>query len=150
MLYFNSNKPHSFVVFFCRIRVVLENRRSFQGGVRTPCTLPLDPPLLLQTKITKSSLQVSKQVNAPPVDFVFVFFFGKFVNSINFAQEMRILPQFPQTSPLTSSTLLQRSVTVVGVQFFCYWFVTLFVNLLCETCKFSSTFSVNQGSGILH
>ena len=30
---------------------------------------------------------------------------------------MRILPQFPQTSPLTSSTLLQRSVTVVGVQF---------------------------------
>ena len=24
---------------------MLENRRSFQGGVRTPCTLPLDPPL---------------------------------------------------------------------------------------------------------
>ena len=77
MLYFNSNKPHSFVFcFFCRIRVVLENRRSFQGGVRTPCTLPLDPPLLLQTKITKSSLQVSKQVNAPPVHFV-CFFFSK-------------------------------------------------------------------------
>ena len=28
-----------------RIPVVLENRRSPQGGVRTPCTLPLDPPL---------------------------------------------------------------------------------------------------------
>ena len=43
--YFNTNKPHSF--FFCRIPVVLENRRSSQGGgeVRTPCTLPLDPPL---------------------------------------------------------------------------------------------------------
>ena len=42
----SSNKPHS---FFCRIPVVLENRRSFQGGgVRTPCTLPLDPPPLLQ------------------------------------------------------------------------------------------------------
>ena len=40
--YFNTNKPHS---FFCRIPVVLENRRSSQGGVRTPCTLPLDPPL---------------------------------------------------------------------------------------------------------
>ena len=45
LLYFNTNKPHS---FFCRIPVVLENRRSsffLGGGVRTPCTLPLDPPL---------------------------------------------------------------------------------------------------------
>ena len=33
-------------VFFGRIPVVLENRRSSQAGVRTPCTLPLDPPLL--------------------------------------------------------------------------------------------------------
>ena len=40
----NTNKPHSF--FFCRIPVVLENGRSSRGGrVRTPCTLPLDPPL---------------------------------------------------------------------------------------------------------
>ena len=33
--------------FFCRIPVVLENRRSSQGvgGGHTPCTLPLDPPL---------------------------------------------------------------------------------------------------------
>ena len=40
LLYFNTNKPHS---FFCRILVVLENRRSCQGwggGVRTP----LHPP----------------------------------------------------------------------------------------------------------
>ena len=30
-----------------RLPVVLENRRSSKGGgVRTPCTLPLDPPLL--------------------------------------------------------------------------------------------------------
>ena len=46
LLYFNTNKPHS---FFCRIPVALENRRSSQGGggggVRTPCTLPQDPPL---------------------------------------------------------------------------------------------------------
>ena len=44
LLYFNTNKPHSFF-FFGRIPVVLENRRSSQGeeGVRTPCTLPLDP-----------------------------------------------------------------------------------------------------------
>ena len=39
--YINTNKPQ----FFCRIPVVLEIRRSSQGGVRTPCTLPLDPPL---------------------------------------------------------------------------------------------------------
>ena len=30
LLYFNTNKAHSF--FFCRIPVVLENRRSSQGG----------------------------------------------------------------------------------------------------------------------
>ena len=44
LLYFNTNKPHS----FCRIPVVLENRRSSRGGVHTPCTLPLDPPLRCQ------------------------------------------------------------------------------------------------------
>ena len=44
LLYFNTNKPHSF--FSCRIPVVLENRRSSRGGgVRSYCTLPLDPPL---------------------------------------------------------------------------------------------------------
>ena len=36
LLYFNTNKPHS---FFCRIPVVLENRRSSQGGAH-----PLHPP----------------------------------------------------------------------------------------------------------
>ena len=45
LLYFNTNKPHSF--FFCRIPVVLENHRSSRGGgVCTPCTLPLDLPQL--------------------------------------------------------------------------------------------------------
>ena len=37
---------HIVFFFFCRIPVVLENRRSSQGGeVRSPCTLLLDPPL---------------------------------------------------------------------------------------------------------
>ena len=55
LLYFNTNKPHSFL-FFCRIPVVLENRRSSQrgAGVRTPCTLPLDPPLNSSRKIFRS------------------------------------------------------------------------------------------------
>ena len=57
LLYFNTNKPHSF--FLCKIPVVLENRRSSQewgGGVRTPCTLPLDPPLRFGKVSTLSAL----------------------------------------------------------------------------------------------
>ena len=59
MLYFNTNKPHSF--FFCRIPVVLENRRSSQGGegVPTPCTLPLDPPLKVLALSLSSQTNVS-------------------------------------------------------------------------------------------
>ena len=44
----STSTPINHIVFFCRIPVVLENRRSSQGGgggVRTPCTLLLDPPL---------------------------------------------------------------------------------------------------------
>ena len=40
LLYFNTNKPHSF--FFCRIPVVFENRRSSQGG--RGGAHPLHPP----------------------------------------------------------------------------------------------------------
>ena len=45
-----STPINHIVFFFCRIPVVLENRRSSPGGVRTPCTLPLDPPLLFYRK----------------------------------------------------------------------------------------------------
>ena len=41
LLYFNTNKPHSFF-FCCRIPVVLENRRSSQGRGGAH---PLHPPL---------------------------------------------------------------------------------------------------------
>ena len=40
LLYFNTNKPHSFFFVFCRIPVVLENRGSFHGGGAHP----LHPP----------------------------------------------------------------------------------------------------------
>ena len=45
LLYFNTNKPHS---FFAEYQLYMENRKSSlgEGGVRTPCTLPLDPPLM--------------------------------------------------------------------------------------------------------
>ena len=49
----STSTPINHIVFyfsFCRIPVVLENHRSSQGGgggrgVRSPCTLHLDPPL---------------------------------------------------------------------------------------------------------
>ena len=63
LLYFNTNKPHS---FFYRKPVVLENRRSSQtgggGGAPTPCTLLLDPPLRLlrvSQEVYKLSLQMA-------------------------------------------------------------------------------------------
>ena len=46
-----STPINHIVFFFCRIPVVLENRRSSQWGVRTPCTLPLDPPLTCHTAL---------------------------------------------------------------------------------------------------
>ena len=44
----STSTPINHIVFFCRIPIVLENRRSSQGGGgggRIPCTLPLDPLL---------------------------------------------------------------------------------------------------------
>ena len=64
LLYFNTNKPHSF--FFCRIPVVLENRRSSrEGGGRTPCTFPLDPPL---TTVVLLSMQPQHSSTAHNTD----------------------------------------------------------------------------------
>ena len=45
LLYFNTNKPHS---FFLRNTGCIRKPQVISGsggGVRTPCTLPLDPPL---------------------------------------------------------------------------------------------------------
>ena len=43
----STSTPINHIVFFGGIPVVLENRRSSRGGggMRTPCTLPLDPPV---------------------------------------------------------------------------------------------------------
>ena len=60
-LHFNTNKTHSF--FFRRIPVVLENRRSSRGGGRTPCTLPLDPPLLHKILTWATVLYIHGQVS---------------------------------------------------------------------------------------
>ena len=46
LLYFNTNKPHS---FFLRNTSCIRKPQVILGGegVRTPCTLPLDPPLVI-------------------------------------------------------------------------------------------------------
>ena len=52
-LYFNTNKPH---IFFCRIPVVLENRRSSQeeGGCHLLHPSPRSAPALYRENTTKS------------------------------------------------------------------------------------------------
>ena len=53
----STSTPINHIVsfFFCRISVVLENHRSSQRVVRTPCTLPLDPPLPIEYAFVLSS-----------------------------------------------------------------------------------------------
>ena len=43
LLYFNTNKPHSF--FLAEYQLYWKTAGHLRGGVRTPCTLPLDLPL---------------------------------------------------------------------------------------------------------
>ena len=57
LVYCSTSTPINHIVFFffSRIPVVLENRRSAPGGgVRTPCTLPLDPPLVYDFYVGRS------------------------------------------------------------------------------------------------
>ena len=51
LLYFNTNKLHS---FFLQNTSCIRKPQviSGGGGVRTPCTLPLDPPLRVSTRLT--------------------------------------------------------------------------------------------------
>ena len=43
LLYFNTNKPHR---FFSQNTSCIRKPQVISGGVRTPCTLPLDPSLV--------------------------------------------------------------------------------------------------------
>ena len=56
--------PINHIVFFGRIPVVLENRRSSRGGVRTPCTLPLDPPLTMKLTVKSRVVYLDLSFNA--------------------------------------------------------------------------------------
>ena len=51
LLYFNTNKAHSFCFFaFLQNTSCIRKPQVISGeGGRTPCTLPLDPPLYLPT-----------------------------------------------------------------------------------------------------
>ena len=66
LLYFNTNKPQN--SFFLQNTSCIRKPQGISGGVRTPCTLPLDPPLKLTLKqgllnrmpFLESSLTASK------------------------------------------------------------------------------------------
>ena len=62
----STSTPINHIVFFyCRIPVVLEKRKSSHGGrgggVCTPCTLPLDPPLHIMMSQLMASLQMERE-----------------------------------------------------------------------------------------
>ena len=62
LLYFNTNKPHSFFWFFLQNTSCIRKQQVISGkggGVCTPCTLPLDPPL---RRYTRGSKLVYKRV----------------------------------------------------------------------------------------
>ena len=63
-----STLVNHIVFFFGRIPAVLENRRSSQGGVRTPCTLPLDPPLEIKVEDFLNSLKPLKTCKTKGAD----------------------------------------------------------------------------------
>ena len=72
----STSTPINHIVFFCRIPVVLENRRSSQkggGGVRTTCTLPLDPPLGFvekEVRLTDDNQMARATNNIEPANFL--------------------------------------------------------------------------------
>ena len=69
----STSTPINHIVFFVgRILAVLENRRSSQGKgggvVRTPCTLPLDPPLEIKVEDFLKSLKPLKTCKTKGAD----------------------------------------------------------------------------------
>ena len=63
LLYFNTNKPHSF--FFGEYQLYQKTAghlRGGGGGVHTPCTLPLDPPLVSHASTALRLLSIAKKM----------------------------------------------------------------------------------------
>ena len=62
LLYFNTNKPHS---FFWQNTSCIRKPQVISGGAggRTPCTFPLDPPLQHETRRQKSHSLHSQNVD---------------------------------------------------------------------------------------
>ena len=60
LLYFNTNKPH--IYFFAEYQLYWKTAGHLRrGGVRTPCTLPLDPPLEGDPSTARSKQTTSKR-----------------------------------------------------------------------------------------
>ena len=97
----STSTPINQIVFFCRIPVVLENHRSSWGGGCTPCTLPLDLPLVLLTIFSPGwGLHYLKgSLGKDPRDFY------HWLNRQQFEIELVLLckDQEPPLSPLPTS-----------------------------------------------
>ena len=61
-LHFNTNKPHSFF-FFAECQLYWKTAGHLGEGGRTPCTLPLDPPLLHKILTWATVLYIHGQVS---------------------------------------------------------------------------------------
>ena len=91
----SSSTPINHIVFFCRIPVVLENRRSSQGGVRTPCTLPLDPPL--QPLTTKRPNKASSKSTFWRGNFYVFLLYSRFIHlKVTFIHTMLTVYKLPR------------------------------------------------------
>ena len=62
-LHFNTNKPHSFFFFFAEYQLYWKTTGHLREGGRTPCTLPLDPPLLRKILTWATVLYIHGQVS---------------------------------------------------------------------------------------
>ena len=72
LLYFNTNKPDSF--FFLQNTSCIKKPQVISGdGVRTPCTLPLDPPLICSVFVSKNK----QLTNRTALSFTFSSFSAK-------------------------------------------------------------------------
>ena len=142
-----SSTPINHIFFFCRIPVVLENRRSSQGGggVRTPCTLPLDPPLLSSLSCLKGVVSYT-QATVPQLHYLSCRFFFLYCASSVLPLPLRDflsacfhqgMAQWRERSPPTNVTRVEILALTPYVGWVCCWFSPLLREVFLRVLPFS-------------
>ena len=105
LLYFNTNKPHSF--FFLQNTNCIRKPQVISGeggGVRTPCTLPLDPPLPLPYPSGPLFSRAAVPLcHTPQARFLFSFYRLFFLSTVS------LLVECLSTSSCREEGLAQRT-----------------------------------------